>query len=318
MAREIKADTLLSVVAPIYNEVENIEPFVKEVWDSLEQIRFPGKREIVLVNDGSADGSAEKLDAMAAQHPEEIRVVHLARNFGHSAAVCAALDHAKGDAVILMDSDRQDDPAAFGPFVEKWKEGYDVIYALRASREESWLSRLLFWLFYRLLRAMAHIEIPANAGNFCLMDRQALALLTSLRERNRYLPGLRAWVGFRQTGVPVPRRARYDKETRVGFQGLWRLAMDAVFSFSYVPLFFCRVIGVVTIGLAALLVGFAAYHKLFTGLAIPAWTSEITAICFFGGINMLGIGLVGEYVARIYDEVRGRPIYVVARTSGGK
>lgn len=313
MAREVASDALLSVVAPVYNEIDNIEPFVKEVRDSLERLDVPKRHEIVLVNDGSTDGSAEKLDEIAAEHKDAIQVVHLARNFGHAAAVCAGLDHASGDAVILMDSDMQDDPQAFALFVQKWREGHDVVYALRTSRHESILSRLLFWLFYRSLRWVAHIEIPRNAGNFALMDRRALKVLNSLPERNRYLPGLRAYIGLHQAGVPVPRRARYDKMPRVGLSGLWKLAMNAYFSFSYVPLSVFRILGLANIALSMLLILYAMYHKLVTGLAVKMWASLFIPVCFFGGVNILAIGIIGEYVARIYDEVKQRPIYIVDR-----
>jgi glycosyltransferase involved in cell wall biosynthesis len=247
--------------------------------------------------------------------------VHLARNFGHQAAVSAGLEHCCGDAVILMDSDMQDDPAAFGQFVEKWLEGYDVVFARRTKRRESLLIRPFIWLFYRLFGWMANIKIPSNAGNFSLMDRRVVDRLNEIGERNRYLPGLRTWVGFRQTGVPVPRRARYDKRNRVGFRGLWTLAMNAIFSFSYVPIFLFR-----AIGLLAILISLATIIALLVigsggSEGFSPWAATLITIAFFGGINLIGISIVGEYVARIYDEVKRRPKYIIDRIvkgGGGK
>ena len=312
-----RGDYRLAVVAPVFNEASGIAGFVGEVRAHIAALDLPGGHELVLVDDGSTDGSAAILDELAGAHPGEIRVVHLARNFGHGAAVAAGLEHARGDAIILMDSDYQDDPAAFAPLLARWREGYDVVYVERASREEHPLSRGAFWLFYRVLAWIADTRFPMDAGNFGLMDRRVVDQLKKLPERNRYLPGLRAWVGFRQTGIPVPRRARYDRSTRVGLRGLWTLGMNAVFSFSYVPLFVFRIAGVLSIGCSMLLVLYALVSWL-TGHALDAWSSILIATSFLGGINLLGVGLLGEYIARIYDEVKCRPAYVVDRIEGGE
>ena len=308
-------DATLSIVAPVYNEAAILDEFVAELLACRPKLKTIARYEIVLVDDGSDDGSAEKLDAICAVHGDEIQVIHLARNFGHVAAVAAGLDHASGDAVILMDADLQDDPAAFAGMVEKWREGYAVVYAVRTSRQESTLRRLAFRTFYRLVRLLSDTPIPLDAGNFSLMDRRVVDVIRTLPERNRYLPGLRAWAGFRQVGLPVPRRPRRHSASRVGLRGLWKLSMNAVFSFSYVPLSLFRLIGAMSIGLSALLMAFVLYHKLFTGLALPAWASQMVTISFFGGINIFGIGILGEYIARIYDELKGRPLYVVAARS---
>lgn len=318
MKRELGSDSTLSVVAPVFNEAGIVEPFIEEVRGALQQLDFPGRFEIVVVDDGSSDGTGKKLDELAERYPGEITVIHLARNFGQAPAVRAGLDHAQGDAVILMDADMQDDPAAFGAFLEKWKEGFDVVYAVRASRQDRGVVRLLSWFFYRLLAWMANIDLPTDAGTFALMDRRVVESLRSLPERNQYIPGLRAWVGFRQTGVPVARRARYDRKTRVGVRGLWTLAMNAIFSFSYVPMFVFRIAGVLSLMLAALLVLYALWAKLLTDAAVVAWASQLTAISFFSGINLFGIGVLGEYIARIYDEVKGRPLYIVSRVTRGE
>lgn len=314
--REAGPETVLTVVAPVYNEAGGIEPFVNELQDCLQALSFPGTWEILLVDDGSTDGSDAELDALARRHPEQVSVLHLARNFGHPAAVTAGLDHARGDIVILLDSDFQDDPHAFGAFLEKWREGYDVVYAVRTHRQDSRIIRFFTWSFYRMIRALGQISLPLDAGNFALMDRRVVRSIRALPERNRYMPGLRTWVGFKQTGVPVPRRARRDKRSRVGVRGLWTLAMNATFSFSYVPIFVFRVIGVCTLAFSMLLTAYALVQRLITGEAVATSTAFMATTAFFGGINLLGISMIGEYVARIYDEVKQRPLYVVDRIAG--
>lgn len=301
----------LSVIAPVFNEKDNIEAFVEEVDATLQSLNIPGRYEIILVNDGSTDGSDVILEECAQKHPGLVKVVHLARNFGLEPAINAGLDLVETDAAIIMDSDRQDDPAAFQPFIEKWREGFDVVYAVRSSRQESALQRLLFWSFYRILAWIATVEFPLDAGNFALMDKKVVDALRAMKEQNRFLRGLRAWVGFRQTAVPVARRERYDKETRLGLRGQWKLAMNAIFAFSYVPLFVFRLAGLATIAASALLIFWALYHKLIAGLEVKAWASQLIVTTFLGGINLLGIGIVGEYVARIHDEVKGRPSYII-------
>ncbi|HUX08184.1 MAG TPA: glycosyltransferase family 2 protein [Acidobacteriota bacterium] len=313
MARENRADGLISVVAPIFNEAEIIEKFFIEVRANLLTSGFHGKFEIVLVDDGSTDSSGEKIDLLAEEYPEEVVAIHLARNFGHQAAVSAGLEYCRGDAVILMDSDLQDDPAAFKPFVEQWLEGYDVVYARRTKRRESFLVRPFIWLFYKLFGWMANIKIPRNSGNFSLMDRRVIDRLNEIGERNRYLPGLRTWVGFKQTGVPVARRKRYDRRNRVGFRGLWTLAMNAIFSFSYVPIFFFRAIGVIAILISLITIIALLVLSASNAQAVSPLATTLITIAFFGGINLIGVSIVGEYVARIYDEVKGRPKYVIDR-----
>ena len=313
MRRELGVDSLVSVVVPIYNEAENLEPFVLEVYHVLKGLSLPGRIEFILCNDGSRDGSAEILDRLAATYPGEVKAVHLARNFGHAAALSASIAHARGDVVIAMDGDMQDDPAAFARFIANWKDGYDVVYAIRTSREENAALRFLFWSFYRLLNWMANFDFPLDAGNFGLMDRSVVDNLRAMNERNLYLPGLRAWVGFRQVGVPVPRRRRYDRKTRVRLRGLWSLAMNAVFAFSNVPLFIFSVAGVAALGVSLGLFAVVSIAKLFTGGAFTPTMSLFISICFFAGVNLLGLAILGGYIARIYDEVKGRPKYIVSR-----
>lgn len=314
-ARTLAPDEFISVVAPFFNEAEIVDAFVSEVCEALDAIDAGCGYEMVFVNDGSRDDTGEALDRLAAASPEKIRVVHLTRNFGHACAVTAGLDHARGRVVILMDSDMQDDPAAFRDFLDAWEEGYDVVYARRVERKEGTLTKSGAWFFYRIFGWIANISTPFDSGNYALMDRRVVRQLGALTERNRYLPGLRAWVGFHQKGVMVARRARYDERPRVGFRGLWTLGMNAIFSFSYVPLFIFRIAGVLSVGISILILLFAVYEALFRSAA-HAWAMQLAAISFLGGINLFGIGVMGEYIARIYDEVKGRPIYIVDRTAG--
>ena len=315
--RDLGPDSVISVVAPFYNEVKNIKIFVEELKNEFERIGFADQYEMILVNDGSTDGSDKVLERIITEHPGKIKVIHLSRNFGHASAVYAGLDHISGEVVILMDSDMQDDPGCFDLFLQKWREGYDVVYSKRSSRRESAPLRFLFWLFYRILLLMSDIYIPPDAGNFALMDRRVVDILLSLPEKNIYVPGLRAWVGFKQIGVPVPRRLRYDHSPRTNLKAKWNLAVNAIFSFSYLPLIVFRVFGILALMVSILLASFTLYHKLITGLAVKAWASNLITITFFGGLNLFGIGIIGEYISRIYNEVRERPKYIIDRIADG-
>ncbi len=304
-------DTLLSVVLPVYNEARAIPILAARIAEVLNP--HPVQYEIIFVDDGSNDDSPRILDQLAASS-DQIRVVHLSRNFGHQAAVQAGLAHARGDVLVLMDSDLQDDPAAIPRFLAAWHEGYDVVYALRTQRKERLPKRFLFAAFHRLMSAVASVAIPADAGIFGLIDRRVVRRILAMDERDRYFPGLRSWVGFRQTGIVVPREPRYDGNPRVSLRGLFRLAKTAIFSFSSFPLtifhFIGAAAGIVFLGLG----GWALFCKLFTDLAIPGWTSYMLLGSFFGALNALGISILGEYVIRIYDQVRGRPQFIVDRT----
>ena len=315
--RELSPSSIISVVAPFYNEVKGIEAFVKELEAEFEKIGYAEQHEFILVNDGSTDGSDRELDRMVEDHSGNIKVVHLSRNFGHASAVYAGLEQASGEVVILMDSDMQDDPACFDLFLQKWREGYSVVYSKRSSRQESAPVRFLFWLFYRILLLMSDTYIPPDAGNFALMDRRVINVMLSLPEKNIYVPGLRAWVGFKQIGVSVPRRLRYDNSARTGLKGKWNLAINAIFSFSYLPLVVFRILGIVALTVSLALASYAFYHKFISGLAVTSWASNFITVTFFGGLNLFGIGIIGEYISRIYNEVRARPKYIIDRINNG-
>ncbi len=311
-------ESVLSIVAPCYNEAKGIEPFVNELVSQLEEMKYTDQYELILINDGSTDSSDRELDRMAENYPGKIKVIHLSRNFGHSPAVIAGLKHVRGDVIILMDSDMQDDPSCFPQYIQKWCEGYDVVYTKRASRREIAPLRFLFWLFYRILILMSDIHIPVDAGNFSLMDKRVVDYLLSLPEKNLYIPGLRAWVGFRQIGIQVPRRRRYDNSVKTRLTGKWKIALNAIFSFSFLPLIVFRIFGTLAVMVSIVLGSFVLYHKVVTGLAVTAWASNIITTTFFGGLNLLGIGIAGEYISRIFDEVRNRPLYIVDRITEKK
>jgi len=301
---------LISVVLPVFNEAAVLQRLVAALQEALADGDVD--YEAVFVDDGSSDGSAELLDELAALNPRLI-VLHFSRNFGHQAAVQAGLESSRGDAVVVMDSDMQDDPAAILRFVEKWREGFDVVYAVRVNRKEAWWKRLLFSAFYRLLRAISQTPIPADAGNFGLIDRRVVQEIIHLPERSRFYPGLRHWVGFRQIGIPVERHHRHDDQPRVSLWGLIRLAKTAVFSFSTLPLAMFYGVAVLSLLVCTGLTAFTLHAK-WLGIATPGWTSGLITASFFGMLNAFGIAVLGEYVIRIFDQVRARPTYIVDRS----
>jgi len=302
--------TLVSIVLPVFNESGIIEHLTERICQVMDSVGNP--YEVIYVNDGSSDGSDEMLDSLAAVSNNLI-VIHLSRNFGHQAAVHAGLSRARGAAIIVMDSDMQDNPDVIPEFIKQWRSGFEVVYAERFNRKEAVWKRLLFFTFYRVLNAIADTPIPQDAGNFGLLDRKVVDTLLSLPEYDRFFPGLRNWVGFRQTGLPVERDARYDDKARVTLTGLFRLAKTAIFSFSTFPLTLFSIIAAISAAVCAGSVGFVLWHKLVTDLAIPGWASVIMTASFFGALNAMGISVLGEYVVRIYDQVRQRPIHLEGR-----
>ncbi len=309
--RPLLHDAKISVVLPLLNEESVLPRILSELKRVLTDIGC--RWNIVLVNDGSTDGSAELIDAMAYAD-RRLKVVHLSRNFGQQPAVQAGLVHADGDAVIFMDSDGQDDPAAIREMFARWLAGDDVIYAVRFGRKEGLIKRFLFKAFYGVLRRVASIAIPRDAGNYSLVDRRVANHLMSMDESDRYLPGLRSWIGFKQSALPVERFARHDKRPRVTLAGLFSLAKNAMFGFSRVPLQAFYGLALVASLVCVGSIGFTLYHRLITGQAIPGWTSMTSITAFFGAMNALGIAILGEYVSRIFDQVRKRPAFIVDRT----
>jgi glycosyltransferase involved in cell wall biosynthesis len=301
---------LLSIVLPVFNEASILETLQSRIDAGLAGTGC--RWEIVYVNDGSTDGSAEILTRLAKAR-NQIRCVHLSRNFGHQAAIHAGLAHAQGDATIIMDSDLQDDPARLADFVGAWRQGADVVYAIREKRKESWWKQILFAGFYRVLRRISETPIPLDAGAFGLMDRRVVQEMLKLGEVDRFLPGLRSWVGFRQQGIVVERCARHDDKPRVTLRQLIKLAQSAVFGFSRFPLYIFYAISLISLTVSVGCLGYAFISKWHTGLAIPGWASTVVLASFFGGLNALGIAVLGEYVVRIHQQVLGRPSYIVDR-----
>lgn len=299
----------VSVVLPVWNEAAVLETLQDELRRVLQS--SVASYELVFVDDGSTDESPSLLNELA-QGDRRIRVLHLSRNFGQQAAVQAGLSRASGDVVVVMDSDLQDAPSAIPLLLDHWQQGYDVVNAIRTSRKESPLKRLLTFAFYRMLNVVSETNIPNDAGNFGLIDRRVANQIRQLDDRDRYFPGLRSWVGFRQIGVPIERQARYDRHPKVSIFGLVRLAKTAIFSFSSLPLSLFYVITIATMFAGVGVSSFVLYHKLVTGLAIPGWASISLIGCFFGTLNALGIAVLGEYVVRIYQQVRSRPHFLIA------
>jgi polyisoprenyl-phosphate glycosyltransferase len=297
---------LLSVVAPVYNEVGTIEQFYARVCAALEGIRF----EIVLVDDGSTDGSDVELRKLASNDPR-IRLVQLSRNFGHQTALTAGLDHARGDAVVMLDADLQDPPELIPRMLDHWRAGCDVIYAVREQRDgESRFKLATARWFYSLFDRLAQVELQHNSGDFRMLDRRALDALLSMRERNRFLRGMTVWVGYRQAAVPYTRDRRYAGETKYTIPKMLRFSLDAISSFSHRPLQLATLLGFVISTLAFIAIPVVIVLRIL-GSYLPGFSSLTIAVLLLGGIQLIAIGIIGEYVGRIYDEVKGRPLYLV-------
>ena len=305
---------VLSVVLPVYDEVANLRTLAGRLAPVLERIT-QGAWEAVFVDDGSSDGSGEAVDALHREDPR-FKVLHLSRNFGHQAALSAGLDVAAGQAVVLMDADLQDPPELIETFVERWRAGCDVVYAVRRARREGPVKRLAYAVFYRTMRRLADIDVPLDAGDFCLMDRAVVDELVAMPERQRFLRGLRAWVGFRQAGVEYDRDARVGGRPKYTFRKLVRLALSGYVGFSSVPLRASAWLGFAAAGTGFLLAVWAISTKVL-GIASPrGWASTVAIVLFLGGVQLLVLGVIGEYLGRVYDEVRARPTYVVRRRLG--
>ena len=298
--------SLLSVVAPVFNEEGNVRAFCERTVAALEGVPI----ELVLVDDGSSDGTAAILEELAAAD-RRIRVVTLSRNFGHQTALTAGLEHATGDAVVMIDADLQDPPELIPDLVDCWRKGSDVVVAVREQREgETRLKLLTAAWFYRLLGRVAQIEVEQNAGDFRLLSRRALDALLAMPERNRFIRGMTAWVGFTHASVPYMRAARHAGDTKFSFVKMLRFSFDAVASFSYVPLQMATLVGFACAGIAFLGIPVAIGFRI-AGEFVPGIATVVIAVLLLGGIQLMAIGVIGEYLARVYDEVKRRPLYLV-------
>jgi len=301
--------SLLSVVVPLYNEQEIVGELCRRILQVVRGLGCPF--ELVLVDDGSRDQTRARLLALTPNVPE-MKIVCLSRNFGLQGAVAAGLSQATGNAVVLMDGDLQDPPELIAEMLKRWRMGAEVVFTVKRSRQERGLRALAFPAFHALFRRLGPRDMPLNAGNFSLMDRRALDAINQLGEHNRYLPGLRTWVGFRQEEVVFDRQERAAGEPRMTLGRLVRLALDGIFGFSYLPLRVATVLGLGACMLGLGLVIWVLVERFITHTAILGWPSLMVAICFLGGVQLVSIGILGEYLGRIYDEVRGRPNFLVS------
>jgi len=305
---------VLSVVAPVYNEAELLPAFCDEMKRVLEEIGEPW--ELILVDDGSRDGS---LEIMRAQHAKDPRVkaISFSRNFGGQIAITAGLDHASGDAVVIIDADLQDPPEVVKQLYARWREGYQVVYAQRASRAgETWFKKLTAATYYRVIRGIANVDIPLDTGEFRLLDRKAADALRSVREHHRYLRGLAAWIGFKTIAVPYERAARSAGETKYTMGKMIRLAIDGITNFSYLPLQLATYVGFFVAGISLIGILATVFVRLFMGHELTGQATTLVAVLFLGGIQLICLGVIGEYLGRIYDEVKRRPLYLVGEALG--
>ena len=299
---------MLSVVAPIHNERDSIEELVRRLTAALAPL---DDYEIVLVDDGSTDDSWTRMLEQAAGDPH-VNLLRLSRNFGHQAALTAGIEATRGDAVVLIDADLQDPPEVIPELVARWRGGYDVVYGVRTDRDgETWFKRSTASVFYRLLRSMTRVDMPADAGDFRLLSRRAVDALERMPERTRYLRGMTSWVGFRQTGVPYQRDARRSGETKYPTRRMIRFAVDAITSFSTTPIRVVTALGLAAVALCVPVVAWAVYIKFFTDEAVAGWTSVLIIVLLLGGMQLVAIGVIGQYISRIFEETKQRPLYLV-------
>ena len=298
-----------SIVAPIFNELDNLPELyrrVKEVMDSTSETW-----ELILVDDGSTDGSTEAICELSKED-KRVRPVIFARNFGHQIAITAGWDYARGAAVVIIDADLQDPPEVILEMAKKWKEGYEVVYAVRAEREgESWFKLWTASLFYRLIYRITDVKIPLDTGDFRLMDRRVVDVLKQMRERHRFPRGMSAWVGFKQIGVDYKRAPRIAGETKYPFRKMFRLALNAITSFSYFPLQVATFFGFASAGIAILAIAPVVYLRITGSQAFFGQATTLIAVLFLGGVQLISLGVLGEYIGRLYDEAKGRPLYIV-------
>jgi len=297
-----------TIIAPIYNEVENIPLLYTRVSEVMAQTGEPW--EFVMVDDGSSDGSTEAILELKAQD-EKVKPVIFARNFGHQIAVTAGLDYSSGDAVIIIDADLQDPPEVILDLIQKWKEGFEVVYAVRSKREgETWFKLFTASAFYRLIQRITDVNIPMDTGDFRLLDRKVVQVLNGMREKHRFLRGMSVWVGFKQTGVEYERAERFAGETKYPLRKMIRFASDAITGFSYFPLQLAMYLGFIAAGISIISIPVVIVLRLTGSQAFFGQATTLIAVLFLGGVQLISIGLLGEYIGRLYDEAKGRPLYI--------
>jgi polyisoprenyl-phosphate glycosyltransferase len=309
--RDMVTPFRLSVAIPVHNEQSVLPDLLERLRTVLDKLPG-GPHEMVFVDDGSSDRTYEMLEAAAVEDPRIVALC-LSRNFGHQQAITAALDHVTGDAVVVMDGDLQDVPEVIPQFVERYEQGFDVVYAKRVRRKEPWLLRLCYFLFYRMMAKLSDIKLPLDSGDFGLMSRRVILQLRSMPEHHRYLRGMRSWVGYRQAGIDVERAERHSGRSKYSLGRLLKLAFDGIFAFSIVPIRAAALLGAVVMSVSLVYVAYAIYVKLFLQKSPQGFTALMVAVTFFSGIILFFLGVIGEYVGRIYEESKARPQYIVLR-----
>lgn len=298
-----------SVVVPVYNEELVIRETYRRLKSVMDGLNEP--YELIFVNDGSRDATAAIAKGIC-EEDRNVKFISFSRNFGHQVAITAGMDYSRGEAVVVIDADLQDPPEVITEMLKKWKEGYDVVFGQRIKRQgETFFKKLTAKLFYRFLKSMTDVDIPVDTGDFRLIDRKVCDALKSVNERNRYVRGIISWLGFRHTGVQFVREKRFAGETKYPFRKMVRFAFDAIASFSYKPLKLASYTGVTISFLSFLYLLVVLYQRFFTGSTIAGWASILAVSLFFNGIILVMLGIIGGYIGRIYDEVKGRPLYIV-------
>jgi polyisoprenyl-phosphate glycosyltransferase len=304
----------LSIAIPLHNEETVLPELLHRTLAALDQIAG-GPHEIVFVDDGSSDRTFTLLEG-AARQDSRIRAISLSRNFGHQAALTAALDHVAGDAAVVMDGDLQDVPEVISQFVERYHQGYDVVYAQRVRRKEPWPLRLCYFVFYRMMATLSDVQLPLDSGDFGLMSRRVIDHVRRMPEHHRYLRGMRSWVGFRQTGLAVEREERHSGKSKYSLLRLLKLATDGIFAFSIVPIRAAALLGAAVTAASMIYVLYALYYRFFLQQSPQGFTALIATVTFLSGVLLFFLGVIGEYVGRIYEETKARPIYIIERVAG--
>ena len=298
-----------SIIAPIYNEIDNLSELYRRVKEVMDSSGEPW--ELILVDDGSTDGSTDKIRELA-QKDKTVRPVIFARNFGHQVAITAGWDFARGDAIVIIDADLQDPPEVILELAKKWKEGYEVVYAVRGEREgDSWFKKFTAAMFYRIIYSITDVKIPVDTGDFRLMDRKVVDVLKQMKERHRFPRGMSAWVGFKQIGVTYKRAARIAGVTKYPFSKMLKLALNAITGFSYFPLQVATYFGFISAGVSILAIPIVVYMRMTGSGAFLGQATTLIAVLFLGGVQLISLGILGEYIGRLYDEAKGRPLYIV-------
>ncbi len=301
---------VFSIVVPVYNEKDCIQELYKRVSSVMNSTNETW--ELVIIDDGSRDGSTDQIRSLSKSE-KNVRAVIFARNFGHQIAVTAGLDYSQGQAVIIIDADLQDPPEVILDLIQKWREGYQVVYAVREDREgESWFKKATASFFYRMISRITDVNIPLDTGDFRLMDRRVVSVLGSMHEKHRFLRGMSAWVGFKSIGVKYKRAARFAGETKYPLKKMVLLALNAITGFSYFPLQLATYVGFIAAGISILIIPIVIIMRLVGSQAFFGQASTLLAVLFLGGVQLICLGILGEYIGRIYDEVKNRPLYIVS------